>query len=91
MATDSWPTSAAGLSTEGRALAARLESKTRRPDYYYLMKHFGTSDAQERRRRSPSCKKPWALHTPLHRIFDLRCDRCRLLSNVAWDVRIAAG
>ena len=75
------------LSQEGREVAATLEAKTRRPVYYYLMKHFGSSDARERRRKCPSCKKSWALTTPLHRIFDFRCDPCRLLSNVAFDVR----
>ena len=81
---------ASPLSKEGRELAAKLEVKVRRPVYYYLMKHFGTSEGRERRRRCPSCEKLWALATPLHRIFDFRCDRCRLLSNVAFDVRAGA-
>ena len=76
------------LSKEGRELAALLGTKTRKPVYYYLMKHFGVSDERERRRRCPSCRKPWALAAPKHRIFDFRCNRCRLLSNVAFDVRL---
>lgn len=78
---------ASPLSKDGRDLAARLESRVRRPVYYYLMKHFGTSDTRERRRRCPSCKKLWALAAPMHRIFDFCCEDCRLLSNVAFDVR----
>jgi predicted nucleic acid-binding Zn ribbon protein len=78
------------LSREGRDVAALLKRKTGKPVYYYLMKHFGTSDARERRRVCPSCKRSWALASPLHRVFDFRCNRCRLLSNVAFDVRITA-
>lgn len=81
---------ASPLSKEGREVAARLEDKVRRPVYYYLMKHFGTSNAQERGRKCPSCKKPWALQAPMHRIFDFRCEGCRLLSNVAFEVRAGA-
>jgi predicted nucleic acid-binding Zn ribbon protein len=76
------------LSRDGRELARLIEDKTRRPVYYYLMKHYGLSDPHERRRRCPSCKRTWILAKPLHGIFDFRCDRCRLLSNVAFDVRI---
>jgi predicted nucleic acid-binding Zn ribbon protein len=75
------------LSRDGREVAEHIEKKTRRPVYYYLMKHYGISDAHERRRRCPSCKRAWILSKPLHGIFDFRCDRCRLLSNVAFDVR----
>ena len=75
------------LSVEGRELAALLEEKVRRPVYYYLMKHYGASDSRERRRRCPSCSGSWTLGEPLHRIFDFRCENCRLLSNVAFEVR----
>ena len=76
------------LSKEGRGVAANLEAKTGRPVYYYLMKHYGVNDARERQRKCPSCKGRWALAKPLHRIFDFRCDRCRLVSNVAFDIRM---
>jgi predicted nucleic acid-binding Zn ribbon protein len=77
-----------GLSTYGRALARTLEKKVRVPVYYYLSKHFGRSDQAERRRKCPSCGKAWLRKEPLHRIFDFQCQRCRLLSNVAFDVRL---
>ena len=32
--------------------------------------------------------KAWLRKEPLHRIFDFQCQRCRLLSNVAFDVRL---
>ena len=76
------------LSTDGRELARTLEKKVRLPVYYYLSKHFGRSDRAERRRTCPSCGKPWLRKEPLHRIFDFQCQRCRLLSNVAFAVRL---
>lgn len=78
------------LSTDGRQLARQLEKKMRAPVYYYLSKHWGRSDQAERKRRCPSCGKTWLRDEPLHRIFDFQCRRCRLLSNVAFDVRLGA-
>ncbi len=77
------------LSRDGRAVAAALERKTRRKVYYYLMKPGGRSLSHEMRRRCPSCGGTWLLKEPLHRIFDFRCDRCRLFSNIAFEVRAA--
>jgi predicted nucleic acid-binding Zn ribbon protein len=76
------------LSIDGRDLARGLEKKLRVPVYYYLSKYFGRSDRTERRRKCPSCGKAWLRKEPLHRIFDFQCPRCRLLSNVASDVRL---
>lgn len=76
------------LSTDGRELARKLETKVLVPVYYYLSKYFGRSDRTERTRKCPSCGKAWLRKEPLHRIFDFQCQRCRLLSNVAFDVRL---
>src|SRR5262249_33791166 len=76
------------LSTDGRELARKLETKVRVPVYYCLSKHFGRSDRAERKRKCPSCGKAWLRKDPLHGIFDFQCQRCRLLSTVAFDVRV---
>ena len=76
------------LSTDGRELARELEKNVRVPVYYYLSKHIGRSDQAERQRKCPSCGKTWLRKEPLHRLFDFQCQRCRLLSNVAFDVRL---
>ena len=76
------------LSMDGRELARKLEKKVRVPVYYYLSKHIGRSDQAERKRLCPSCGKTWLRKEALHRIFDFECKRCRLLSNVAFDVRL---
>ncbi len=77
------------LSRDGRELARALERKVRIPVYYHLSKYFGRSDRAERSRKCPSCGKAWLRNEPLHRIFDFQCRRCRLLSNVAFDVRMS--
>jgi predicted nucleic acid-binding Zn ribbon protein len=76
------------LSTDGRELARTLEKKVRVPVYYFLSKYFGRSDQAERKRKCPSCGKVWLRKKRLHRIFDFQCRRCRLLSNVAFEVRL---
>ena len=70
-------------------LAKQLEAKVGVPVYYYLMKHYGVSDKRDRQRRCPSCRGRWLLPESLHRFLDFRCERCRLVSNVAFDVRIS--
>jgi predicted nucleic acid-binding Zn ribbon protein len=74
------------LSRRGRAVAEQITRQTAVPTYTYLYRGSGRSRAQERRRRCPSCDGAWALAEPWH-IFDFRCDRCRLVSNIAWNVR----
>lgn len=66
------------LSKVGRALAARVESATGRPTYYYLMRYFALRRG-EHRRRCPSCGGRWARHGEHHAF---RCEPCRLVSTV---------
>lgn len=75
------------FSKDGRDVAKTLARKARRPVYYYLAKALARSFRQERARKCPSCGRRWLLDEPLHNIFDFKCDRCRLLSNIAWHVR----
>ncbi len=74
------------LSKEGRRACKTFAKLTGKPFYYYLYRDRGTDAAAERERRCPSCGEAWLLDEPLHRLFDFRCDRCRLLSNIAWDL-----
>jgi predicted nucleic acid-binding Zn ribbon protein len=78
------------LSKDGRELARTLEKKIRVPVYYYLSKHFARSVEAERKRKCPSCGKAWLRGETLHGIFDCQCRGCRLLANVAFDVRLEA-
>ncbi len=78
---------ASSLSKQGRAVCIEIEKKTGKPAYYYLHRYNGISEKTERQRKCPSCKSDWLLKKPLHKIFDFRCNQCRLLSNIAWSVR----
>ncbi len=75
------------LSKRGRAICQQIESATATPAYYYLDRENGKKSETEKLRRCPSCNNEWLLSDPLHRIFDFRCDPCRLLSNIGWNVK----
>ncbi|NHZ84069.1 hypothetical protein F2P44_33125 [Massilia sp. CCM 8695] len=75
------------LSAAGRACCAVLSERAGKPFYYYLYRDKGRSAALEAQRRCPACDGPWQLPARLHGCFDFRCDNCRLLSNVAFNLR----
>ena len=76
------------LSVRGRAIARRIEEATKVPTYYYLYRYGGRSGALERKRRCPGCGGAWLLrYGAWHDEFHFRCTRCRLLSNIAWNVQ----
>lgn len=78
------------LAAAGRACCAccaRLSELAGKPFYYYLYRDKGRSAAREAQRRCPACDGPWHLPATLHGCFDLRCDNCRLLSNLAFNLR----
>ncbi|WP_374349417.1 DUF2310 family Zn-ribbon-containing protein [Chitinimonas sp.] len=77
------------LSRRGLDYAAQLAAGCGRPVYYYLYRYGARSLRQERARRCPGCGGEWLLDTPI-RCFDFKCDNCRLLSNIAWNVRDGA-
>jgi predicted nucleic acid-binding Zn ribbon protein len=76
------------LSRQGRGIAAELSKRLRVPVYYFLLTSRGTSDKSERTRVCPSCKGEWLLSQAWHTLFDFRCDRCSLVSNIACDLRV---
>ncbi len=74
-----------GLAQQGRALAQQLEQHLNIPTYYYLYR-LGQDHEIEHNRRCPSCNGQWKLAQPLHDIFHFKCDQCRLVSNLSWEV-----
>jgi predicted nucleic acid-binding Zn ribbon protein len=74
------------LSKEGIECCQRVTAVTRRPCYYYLYRYHGRSKKREAKRTCPSCGRGWGLKEAWHGQFDFRCDRCRLLSNIAYSV-----
>jgi hypothetical protein len=78
---------ASELSRSGLAVCRDLKRLTGRPVYYYLYRESTRSHSVELRRKCPNCGGPWRLQEPLHGKFDFKCDKCRLLSNIAWSAR----
>jgi len=74
------------LSQRGRQLCASISRVTSCPTYYYLSKNRCRSSQEENMRRCPGCGGSWKLRVRRH-LFDFRCDRCLLLSNIAWALR----
>jgi len=75
------------LSKRGLAHCKALAGLNSRPFYYYLYSGESQSLQAELERLCPGCGGEWKLTSRLHDIFDFRCDRCSLLSNIAFDVR----
>lgn len=75
------------LNKIGLAHCKTLATTSNRPFYYYLFSGESENLQTELERRCPGCGNDWRLTSRLHDLFDFRCDRCRLLSNIAFDVR----
>ncbi len=72
------------LSKQGLECCRQLSEMTGAPAYYTPHRCYGRSKKQERARKCPGCGGEWLLEEPWHRLFDFRCDRCWLASNVAY-------
>lgn len=79
------PTSA--LSRPGPAVCKEIEGLTGRPVYYYLYRGKARSRSDELSRNRPICGGRWVLKKPLHDKLAFKCDRRKLLSNIAWSFR----
>lgn len=72
------------LNRKGRALARDLSKLTATPVYYTLYRGTSPDCANESARSCPGCGGEWRLRQPWHERFDFRCERCLLVSNIAW-------
>ncbi len=73
------------LAQQGRALCQEIEQATQKPTYYYLYR-LGKDEEIEHNRKCPNCNGDWKLAKPIHKIFYFKCDKCRLISNLSWEV-----
>ncbi|QIM66606.1 hypothetical protein A4G16_04085 [Mannheimia granulomatis] len=73
------------LTQVGLNLCKQIEEKTAIPTFYYLYR-LGSDEYEEHHRKCPSCKGDWKLAQPLHDIFHFKCDRCKLISNLSWEI-----
>ncbi|MEA3490507.1 MAG: DUF2310 family Zn-ribbon-containing protein [Campylobacterota bacterium] len=75
------------LSKQGRYVCKKIEKLTGKKTYYYLYTYRAKNRKKELKRKCPKCKGEWLRKETLHNKFDFECTKCRLLSNIAWDVR----
>ncbi|MDX1677090.1 DUF2310 family Zn-ribbon-containing protein [Arsukibacterium sp.] len=73
------------LNRQGRQLARHIARQNRLPVYYALYSGSSKNCALEATKPCPGCGADWRLTTPLLDIFDFKCDRCYLLSNIPWE------
>lgn len=74
------------LSQQGRDLCRGLESVTKIPTFYYLMRYWSRTKREEER-PCPGCGAQWKVARNLQKPspfwdFDFRCERCRLVSHI---------
>jgi len=75
------------LTKFGLKVCQSIEKATNKKVFYYLYKGSAKSHKSELSRKCPNCNSDWLLKTPLHKKFDFKCNKCKLLSNIAWNVR----
>jgi predicted nucleic acid-binding Zn ribbon protein len=76
------------LTKRGLEICSKLGRLVHRPFYYYLYRGTGRSLSAELRRKCPGCgNSHWRLERPMHTVFDFKCDKCKLLSNIALEFR----
>jgi predicted nucleic acid-binding Zn ribbon protein len=75
------------LTKIGLGICSKIEELTGKSCYYFLYRYRGNSLKTERERKCPKCHGEWLLSESLHRLFDFKCDECRLLGNIADSLR----
>lgn len=73
------------LMTEAKEIGDLITLQTGVPVYRYLYRVGGDSLEAEQSRACPNCGGDWQLPSPLHGLFDFKCESCLLVSNVSWD------
>lgn len=73
------------LSKRGLEICKNISKLVNKPCYYYLYKGNGRTAKSEAERVCPICgNKKWKLKETHHSLIDFKCDKCKVVSNVAW-------
>jgi len=70
------------LTKQGRKICSSIEEKTGIPTFYYLM-NYNLFKGDTLDRTCPSCNQKWSLNKPEHNLYDFKCQKCRLISNLS--------
>lgn len=68
----------------GLEICQKLMTALNKPVYYYLHRYYSDDFDNDENICCPSCGGKWLLDERLHGIFDFKCDKCHLLSNLAY-------
>lgn len=71
------------LSKQGVEICNKLTELTNIPTYYYLYNYRRISRKKDLNRKCPCCGGEWLLKEELHRLFNFKCDKCRLISSLS--------
>ena len=72
------------LNRQGRKFAAKIAQQQQVPVYFALYSGSSSDCEIEADKCCPGCGQSWRLAEPLHQLFDFQCQRCLLVSNIAW-------
>jgi predicted nucleic acid-binding Zn ribbon protein len=75
------------LSKDGRDVCKEIAKVTGKKTFYYLYNYEKSSLNKELKRKCPKCNSKWLRKKSLHKLFDFECKKCKLLSNISFDVR----
>lgn len=70
------------LSKQGLKICSNIEKLTSIPTYYYLH-NYKKIKGDQVIRPCPGCHMKWNLETQLHKFYDFKCDRCKLISTIS--------
>lgn len=69
------------VSKAGLDICRKIEELTKKDCYFYLFNY----NSERPFKKCPSCKGNWNLSTKMFEEFDLRCDKCKIISNTRID------
>ena len=70
------------LSKQGLKICKKIEELTSIPTYYYLHNYKKLKGAHLSG-RCPGCNKKWQLNEQLNKVYDFKCDSCKLVSTIS--------
>lgn len=71
------------LTKQGLIICRDIEVITNKDVYYYLVNFEDNKYSNDTNSKCPSCDSDWLLEYTLHKLFNFKCDKCKILSNVA--------
>jgi predicted nucleic acid-binding Zn ribbon protein len=75
------------LNKRGLEICKKISNLSKKPVYYFLYKNSGIDKRNELERKCPLCGGNWLLKSELHNLFMFKCDKCFIISNIAYSLK----